>query len=92
MAKQTIYEAVVVYPAEPISILDRNLARIAKNYDGSVCGDSFEQGKGRWHRRIAYSFASKPRRLRFIAAVQKFLGSASFGVSVTVTAEGKEKS
>ncbi len=84
MAKQTSYEAVVVYPAEPISILDRNLARIAKNYDGSMCGDSFEIDANRQHRRIAYSFASRPRRLKFIAGVRKFLKTADFGVEATV--------
>jgi len=84
MAKQPSYEATVTYDAEPISLLDRNLARIANNFSGSMCGDSFEQDKGRWRRRIAYSFASGPRRLKFIAAVRKFLKTADFGVKVTV--------
>lgn len=77
------HEAAVTYAAEPISILDRNVARIAKNYDGSMCGDSFEYDAGRQRRRIAYSFETKAKCQRFVAAVQKFIGTASFGVSIT---------
>ena len=84
MAKQASYEVAVAYDAEPIGQLDRNLARIAKNFSGSMCGDSFEQGKNSWHRRIAYGFETRPRRLKFIAAVRRFLKTADFGVSITV--------
>jgi len=78
------HEATVTYDSEPISLLDRNVARIAKNYSGSMCGDSFEQGKDRWYRKIKYSFAKPIRRLRFITEVRKFLKTAAFGVEVTV--------
>lgn len=82
MAKQTSHEAVVQYDAEPISLLDRNTARIAKNYGGSVCGDSFEFDAKRQHRRLAYSFATKRVARRFVRAMEKFLGSSDFGVRV----------
>jgi len=44
------YQAAVSYDSGPISLLDRNILRIAKNYDGSMCGDSFEYGKDRQYR------------------------------------------
>ena len=78
------HEAVVVYDAEPISILDRNLARIAKNYGRLMCGDSFEYGANRQRRRIAYGFETKGKRRRFMVAVLKFLGMSNFGVRVRV--------
>ena len=83
MSKQAIYEAVVQYDAEPISILDRNIARIAKNYNGSMCGDSFEYSQVCQHRRLAYGFETKAKRRRFVHAMEKFLKTASFGVSIT---------
>lgn len=84
MVKQASYEAVVVYASEPISLLDRNLVRIANNYDGSMCGDSFEYSEVRQRRRLAYGFEAKGKRNRFIAAVRKFLRTADFGISITV--------
>ncbi|KKN00134.1 hypothetical protein LCGC14_1140930 [marine sediment metagenome] len=84
MAKQTNYEASVTYDAEPISLLDRNILRIAKNYDGSVCGDSFQFELDRQRRKLAYRFATKGKARRFIVAMQKFLDSSDFGVATTV--------
>lgn len=77
------HEAVVSYNAEPISILDRNVARIAKNYGGLMCGDSFEYGPNRQRRRLAYSFETKAKCRRFVHAVEKFLKTSNFG-EVTV--------
>ncbi len=78
------YEVAMFYPVEPISLLDRNILRIAKNYGGSVRGDSFEYGADRRCYRLAYSFETKAKRRRFIAAVRKFLETSDFGVEVTV--------
>lgn len=84
MNKPVRYEAFVQYDSGPISLLDRNIFRIAKNYGGTICGDSFELDAERQHRRLAYSFEAKGKRRRFIAAVQKFVGKSDFGVSVLV--------
>ncbi len=88
MAKQTSYEASVVYASEPISQLDRNVARIAKNYGGSVCGDSFEYSEVRQHRKLAYSFETKAKRRRFLRAMEKFLKTSNFGTEVAISALG----
>ena len=79
MNKPISYEASVQYDSEPISLLDRNILRIAKNYGVLMCGDSFEYGPNRQRRRIAYGFETKEKRLKFIAAVKKFLKTSNFG-------------
>ena len=84
MAKQTSYEAVVTYASGPISLLDRNILRIAKNYDGSMCGDSCEYEVDRQCRKIAYSFATKAKRRRFVRAMEKFVDNSDFGVRIQV--------
>lgn len=81
------YEAIVDYDAAPISILDRNVSRVADECGGRVvcgfCGYSDELKKIK-PRKTVCRFSTKGERLRFIQAMRAFLKTADFGVEVTI--------
>ena len=83
MNKRSAYEAVISYEAEPISILDRNIERIAISWCGDRCAGDFASHDHK-RRRLAYSFRMSEGRQNFISAVRRFLKTADFGVEVTV--------
>lgn len=77
------YLATVSYDAGPISILDRNIERIAMTWCGDRCAGTFA-GHDHKRSRLAYSFWESAGRRDFISAVRMFLKTADFGIKVTV--------
>ncbi len=77
------YLATVSYDAGPISLLDRNIERIAMTWCGDRCAGDFASHDHK-RRRLAYSFRMSEGRQNFISAVRRFLKTADFGVEVTV--------
>ena len=75
--------ATVSYDAGSISLLDRNIERIAMTWCGDRCAGDFP-GHDHKRRRLAYSFRMSAGRRDFIAAVRRFLKTADFGVEVKV--------
>ena len=77
------YLVTVSYDAGPISLLDRNIERIAISWCGDRCAGDFASHDHK-RRRLAYSFRESAGRRDFISAVRRFLKTADFGVKVTV--------
>ena len=81
MAKQT-YEIKINYECESISILDRNIYRIARQIGYFSSGEYPPDHKGK--RRFIFLFNTNRERQRFINAFRKFLNTSDFGIKVTV--------
>lgn len=82
------YDATVSYDGAAISILDRNIHRIARDHDWGQSiipiGGCVYNGK----QRFTYSFKTDRKRQRFIQTMEAFLKTAEFGVQVTVEQGG----
>jgi len=78
------HEATVSYDGAAISILDRNIHRIARDHDW---GQAIIPTEGVVHnrpKRFTYLFKTNRKRQQFIQEMQKFLSTADFGVTVSV--------
>ena len=79
------YDVTVSYDAGRISLIDRNITRVALSCRGSLCGTYFDTGSFRIVRRqFTYRFDTKLKRLRFIQAMRRFIKDSDFGVRVRV--------
>jgi len=79
MSKLT-YKATVTYEYSPISILDRNIKRIADQQAVLWSGHNGRQGV----QQFAYLFGTNRLRQKFIRLMRAFVDNSDFGVRVRV--------
>ena len=82
--KPETYDATVSYDAVSISLIDRNVMRIAENCDGRHAFDSSIFNAGICTRELLCVFKTKLKRLRFIQEMRRFIKDSDFGVTVRV--------